>query len=274
MTIEEAIKNGIKKLKNTEDKIIKVKMLLSAILDVDKTYLVINEKQALTKEQEEKFENGIESLNKNTPIQYITGFQEFYGIKFKVNQNVLIPRFDTEILVQEVLKIAREDSKILDMCTGSGILAITIAKNVDNSNIYASDISMEALEIAKENNKIQNTNVQFIKSNLFENIKEKEFDIIVSNPPYITKTEMENLSEEVKKEPKLALYGGTDGLDFYKKITQNAKDYLKKGGYLLFEIGYKQKEDVSQILKQNEFSNVKCIKDYNGNDRVIIGEKK
>lgn len=274
MTIEEAIKNGIKKLKNTEDRIIKVKMLLSAILDVDKTYLVINEKQALTKEQEEKFENGIESLNKNTPIQYITGFQEFYGTKFKVNKNVLIPRFDTEILLEEVLKIAKKDSKILDMCTGSGILAITIAKNVDNSNIYASDISMEALEIAKENNKIQNTNVQFIESNLFENIKEKEFDIIVSNPPYITKTEMENLSEEVKKEPRLALYGGIDGLDFYKKITQSAKDYIKKGGYLLFEIGYKQKEDVSQILKQNEFSNVKCIKDYNGNDRVIIGVKK
>ena len=273
MTIGEAIKKGLLELENIEDKSIKVKILLSHILAVDKNYLVVNEDKELNQEQEEMFNNGIEKLKANIPLQYITGFQEFYGMKFKVNENVLIPRFDTEILVEEVLKVTKNNMKILDMCTGSGIIAITIAKNVNNCFVIGSDISKEALEIAKKNNVLKNTKVVFIESDLFENIKEKDFDIIVSNPPYINEEEMKDLDEEVKKEPKLALYGGIKGLDYYEKISKSAKDYLKSGGYIFFEIGYKQKEDVSNILKQNDFTNIKCIKDYNGNDRVIIGEK-
>lgn len=274
MNVKEAINYGIKNLEEIEDKILKIKILLAHVLNVEKNFLITHDEHELTPEEEEKFKNGIKKLSENIPLQYITGEQEFYGMKFKVNENVLIPRFDTEILVEETLKLAKSKQKILDMCTGSGIIATSIAKNVDKqTQVYASDISGKALEVAQYNSQKNNANVKFIQSNLFEKIDDTDFDIIVSNPPYITKEEMEQLEKQVKKEPELALYGGIDGLDFYKKITRESNKHLKKGGYLLFEIGYKQKEDVTEILKQNNFKNIKCIKDFNKLDRVIIGEK-
>lgn len=159
------------------------------------------------------------------------------------------------------------------MCTGSGILAVTIAKNVENSIVYAADISAKALDVAKENAKMHKVKIEFLESDLFQKIEEKNFDIIVSNPPYITKKDMENIAEEVKKEPQIALYGGIDGLDFYKKIADKSKQYLKSGGQIFFEIGYNQEEKVKTILKENHFKNIKSIKDLQGIIRVIIGEK-
>ncbi len=273
MNVKEAIKYGIDNLKNIDDKSLKVRLILSHFMNVEKNYLITHDDEELSEEIEEKYKQGIEKLSKDVPLQYITNTQEFYGMKFKVNENVLIPRYDTEILIEETLKLAKDKDKILDMCTGSGIIAITLAKNVEKSNVFACDISLEALKVAKENNELHNTNVKFINSNLFENIEEKNFDIIVSNPPYITEKEMQKLENQVRKEPELALYGGVDGLDFYRKITENAKEYLKKEGLLIFEIGYKQKEDVSKILIENKFKNIKCVKDLQGLDRVIIGEK-
>lgn len=273
MNVKEAIKYGIDNLKSIDDKSLKVRLLLSHFMNVEKNYLITHDDEELSNEIEEKYKQGIEKLSKDIPLQYITNTQEFYGMKFKINENVLIPRYDTEILIEETLKLAKDQDKILDMCTGSGIIAITLAKNVEKANVFACDISLEALKVAKENNELHNANVKFINSNLFENIEEKNFDIIVSNPPYITEKEMQELENQVKKEPELALYGGVDGLDFYKKITENVKEYLKKEGLLIFEIGYKQKEDVSKILIENKFKNIKCVKDLQGLDRVIIGEK-
>lgn len=173
MDVKEAIKYGIDNLKNIDDKSLKVRLLLSHFMNVEKNYLITHDSEQLSSEVEEKYKQGIEKLSKDIPLQYITNTQEFYGIKFKVDENVLIPRYDTEILIEETLKRAKNQDKILDMCTGSGIIAITLAKNVEGSNVFASDLSLEALKVARENNELHNTNVKFINSNLFENIEEK-----------------------------------------------------------------------------------------------------
>lgn len=276
MNIEEAIDFGKQELKkeNIEDEVLKTRLLLCNILNKGKEYLIINSKLALTQNQETSFLEGIKKLKNGYPIQYITNKQFFRDCEFYVNENVLIPQPDTEILVEECLKLAENMNipNILDLCTGSGAIAISIAKKV-KANIFATDISKQAIEIAEKNAKLNNVNVKFILGDLFENIENKNFfDIIVSNPPYIETNTIKQLSREVQNEPILALDGGEDGLNFYKKIAKEAKIYLNKEGYLALEIGYNQKEKVCKILENESFSIVLTVKDFSENDRVVIAK--
>ena len=276
MTIKQALNDAINLLKqsNIENPIQISKIVLANEIGKSKEYILINENDNLEEKTYNEFIKKIEKMCNGVPLQYVTNVQEFMGMKFFVDENVLIPRADTEILVEEVLNIIgnKENLDILDMCTGSGAIAISIAKNTNNSKVFAVDISEKALDVAKKN-AIKNDvdkKINFIKSNMFENIdKNKRFDIIVSNPPYIETKTISTLDIKVQNEPKIALDGGIDGLDFYRNLLINSKKYLKENGVIAMEIGYNQKESVTNIFK-TEYKDVYCKKDLAGNDRVII----
>ena len=277
MTIKETLNKGMIMLKSNhiDSPKLKARLLLQYILKKPRQYLIVYDNEQITKKQQWEYFVNIEKLSQGIPLQHITHSQEFMKMNFYVNENVLIPRPDTEILVEEVIKIANkfENPKILDLCTGSGAIGISIAKYVKNSKIYATDVSGKALEVAKINAKNIGVEekIEFIKSDLFENMGKIKFDIIVSNPPYIKNGDIDYLSEEVQKEPKLALEGGIDGLEFYRKIAKQAIDYLKLGSYLCLEIGYDQKIDVIEIIEnENKYVDTYSKKDLYGNDRIII----
>ena len=277
MTIKETLRKGMIQLKteNVTEPNLKARLIMQYILNKPRQYLIIYDNQVLTLRQEVNYFKAIKRLINGEPIQHITHQQEFMKLNFFVNEDVLIPRTDTEILVEEVIKIARKINakKILDMCTGSGAIAVSLAKYLDNVEITAVDISEKSLDVAKtnaKNNEIENK-ITFIESNLFENIVNEKYDIIVSNPPYIRKDVIKTLTKEVQKEPKIALDGGYDGLDFYRKITHQSEEYLKFNGYLCFEIGYDQKKDVIKIINdEKKFTGTYSKKDLCDNDRIIV----
>ena len=275
LTIKQTLTKGTIMLKNSniESPKLKARLLLQYILKKSRQYLIVYDNQEVDKKAQWEYFINIEKLTKGMPLQHITHTQEFMKMDFYVDENVLIPRPDTEILVEETIKIAQtmERPKILDLCTGSGAIAISLKKYIPSAQVYAVDISKKALEIAKKNAHRLEAEVKFIESNLFEKIKNEKFDIIVSNPPYIKKSDINYLSQEVQKEPQIALDGGYDGLEFYRKISYQAIDYLKFGSYLCFEIGYDQKEEVLEVLKGIEhYTKTYCKKDLCGNDRVVI----
>jgi release factor glutamine methyltransferase len=216
----------------------------------------------------------VKKRESHIPLQYITGVQEFLDYRFKVNEDVLIPRQETELLVDMVSKyIGKREMKVLDLCTGSGCIGISLDKICKKANVTAVDVSTKALEIARQNNIINGANVKLLHSDLFENIHEK-FDVIVSNPPYIPTKDIECLEEEVKiHEPMLALDGDTDGLRFYELICKNAAFHLNDNGKIFFEIGYNQGMDVYNLLKNNGFKDIQISKDLSGRDRMVSAGK-
>ena len=219
-----------------------------------------------------EYESVLKKRAERVPLQYITGEQEFMGLTFYVNSNVLIPRQDTETLVEEALNLAKPGMRILDMCTGSGCIIISILKNKSDVKGMGCDISKQALIVAKENAKLNNVNVAFEYSDLFENIEGK-FDMIVSNPPYIRSAEIPSLMPEVAQfEPLKALDGSEDGLEFYRRIIKESKNYLNADGYIIFEIGNDQGEAVSNMLTYAGYNNVRVIKDLAHNDRVVCAQ--
>ncbi len=279
MNIKQSIMEATKRLKesNIDEAFNIARILMAYVLDKPKEYLIANDKQNLDNDIIVRYNANIKKIKNGYPLQYITHNQEFMKLNFYVDENVLIPQPDTEILVEQVLEIYKKEYvqariKILDICTGSGAIAIAIKKYINNSEVVATDISYKALEVANKNAKINNVEIKFVQSDMFKDIIEK-FDVIVSNPPYIERKMLNQLPEDVKKEPIQALDGGADGLDFYREISKMSYKYLNKNGYLALEIGYNQKETVTDILKnEGKYANIKCIKDLAGNDRVIIAK--
>jgi len=245
-------------------------VLLQESLKTDYTGLVL--KNSLSKTEFARIEKNLNKRLNGEPVNKIFHNQEFFGLNFFVNNNVLAPRQDTEILVETALKVIdNRDCKVLDLCSGSGCIAISIKKNSPKTKVFASDISEKALMVAKRNSKKLNCDICFVKSNLFDKIKDR-FDVIVSNPPYIKTSDIPKLEDEVKNfDPIISLDGGEDGLLFYKKIISQSKNFLTKNGYLIFEIGYNQGDEVLSLMKENGFD-ASLIKDYNNLDRVIIGK--
>lgn len=279
MTLEEAYGFGKKILEeqNIGDASVDAWILLEYITEISRAMYYVNPKQKITTEQKEQYESFIEQRAKRIPLQHLTGTQEFMGLSFEVNENVLIPRQDTEILVETVLEELEPNMRVLDICTGSGCILISLLKMMqddkgqDMIKGIGVDISEKALEVAEKNAHRHNVEAVFMQSDLFEKV-EGIYDVIVSNPPYIKTEEIENLEDEVKlHDPMLALDGKEDGLYFYRKIIKESKKYLKKNGKLYFEIGHTQGQEVKILMEEAGFSNVKIKKDLAGLDRVVYG---
>jgi len=241
-------------------------------LDLNKFILDMDNEFEPDKDLEAKYLSRIEKRKMHIPLQYIINKQNFYGLDFYVDESVLIPRYDTENIVDRIVKDCKENKylSVLDLCTGSGCIAVCLKKN-GFEKVYAADISDKALAVAKHNAKLNNADIIFLQSDLYENFpKEIRVDIIVSNPPYISTDKIAELETQVKDfEPKLALDGGKDGLDFYKKILKLSKDFINKSGRLYLEIGYDQAKEVVDLAKKEGYYNIQIIKDLSGRDRGI-----
>ena len=277
MKIKEALIEGRDFLKNLEytDPIYETRKILGEILERDLSYLVSHENEELSASVERKYFDILKKRQEGLPLQYILGREDFYGRTFTVLEGVLIPRQDTEISVEVILKILKNNNikNLLEIGCGSGIVSVTLDLETKGQvDITAVDISPQAIKNTNVNKNNLKSNIKILESNLFEEINEK-FDLIYSNPPYIKSNEIENLQVEVRDhEPRLALDGGSDGLYFYRKIIKDAPKFLNSNGFLVFEIGYDEAEDISSIMREN--FELEIYKDLNNLDRVVVGRLK
>lgn len=263
------------------------RLLLEFVCDTNRNTLLAHGDRPITEDEESAYRALLEKRRERIPLQQLTGVQDFMGLEFRVNEHVLIPRQDTEILVETVLQQLHDGMRILDMCTGSGCILLSLLKYSNNCQGLGVDLSEEALKVARCNAErllgadriVENfpefsgdgTCVKFVQSDLFDKVEGK-FEILVSNPPYIQTEVIETLMPEVRDhEPRMALDGSEDGLAFYRRIVQEGKEYLWKGGMLFFEIGYDQGEAVKNLMEQAGFLEVQVVKDYSGLDRVVFG---
>jgi release factor glutamine methyltransferase len=278
MKIKEALQLGVKRLKEAGVKtpVTDTHLIMSKVLGIPRWKIIAERDSILSQEERKKFFSLIEKRAERYPLGYILGEKEFFNVKLKVEEGVLIPRPETEILVEEVLKRLPEDKEKtgLEIGVGSGAVSIALLKNRKKLVMYGVDISDKALQISALNAKINGVldRLILIKSDLFEKIPDIKFDFIVSNPPYISEKEYGELEEEVKKEPYEALVSGKEGTEFYEKIVREGVYFLKENGFFAFEIGWKQEKAVRSILEKEGFK-VSVIKDLQGHSRVVIGEK-
>lgn len=283
MTIRDIIIKYSKELEEISDTPrLDVELFLQKVLGgVDRIYIHLNLNKELTDEQRNEFMKYINDRINGRPVAYIVGNREFMGLDFFVKEGVLIPRPDTETLVEEMIDLCKnkkEEIKILDIGTGSGAITVSLAKYIENSKITSFDISEIPLEVGKINaiNNQVDKKIEFVKSDVFSAIKDTniKFDVIVSNPPYIPRKDIEDLHTQVKDyEPYNALEGGEDGLDFYRQITRESVDYIKQDGILAYEVGHDQAEDVARIMENYGYTKIYKKKDIQGIDRVVIGFK-
>lgn len=272
----ELIKDAIQQLEkaNIADATVDSWLLSEEILNVKKQNYYMNMGITVNEELAAKYKEAVNKRAEHIPLQHIIGYQQFLDYKILVNENVLIPRPETELLVEKVTDfIGNNEMKVLDMCTGSGCIAISVDKMCDKASVVGADISKDALKVAVKNNALNHANVEFTKSDMFSNIEGK-YDVIVSNPPYIPTKDVVELEQEVKEhDPLLALDGSDDGLKFYRIISKNAVEYLREKGMLFLEIGYDQGKTVPDLLKNNGFTNIKVFKDLSGLDRMVVAGK-
>lgn len=278
MNIETALRLAMTRLKETKFSKLEAEVILANLLDKDRVYLHIHNKEELDDRTIEKFERNIEELIDNKPLQYITGEQEWMGLSFKVDEHVLIPREDTRILLEQILKLKEviKEPTIIEIGTGSGILPVLIKKNWSESWVVATEISKETLKVARENFNSHGVNIESFNCDFLEDIRNNgiKADIIFSNPPYISEEEYRELDEEVKKEPYGALVGGTDGLDYYRRLAREYKDVANYHAYILLELGWSQYEAVRTILEEEGLKFIGIYKDDGNRDRVLVMEHK
>ncbi len=273
MTLKEAYQYGREKLEKAEvpEAALDAWYLLEYASGCRRSHFLACPGEKLETDREQVFLEAVRERARRVPLQYITGEQEFMGISFLVSDQVLIPRQDTEILAERVLKYLRPGMRFLDLCTGSGCILLSLLKNCPGTEGVGADISAEALEVARKNRERLSLSAGLVQSDLFSELRGK-FDVIVSNPPYIRRGEIPSLMEEVRgHEPWLALDGHEDGLFFYRRIAGECRPYLKEGGRLYLEIGWDQGTGVSGLLKDQGFTEIQVVKDLAGLDRVVIG---
>ncbi len=264
---------GTGKLKEAgiEEAALDARLLLEECCGTDRNHLLVHGDDSVTVEQHEQYVNWIEKRSGHIPLQHILGYQEFMGLRFEVDDSVLIPRQDTETLVEEVLRSLHDGMSLLDMCTGSGCILLSLLKYSNGCKGIGCDISEKAIEKARINAGNLGLEAEFLQSDLFENVSGK-YEIIVSNPPYIPSGEIPGLMEEVKDhDPAAALDGGEDGLFFYREIIPRAKEYLYPGGMLFLEIGCEQGADVKELMEQAGYKDILVCEDFTGRDRVVSG---
>ena len=278
MTYRECYEQGCRTLQaaGIEEAALDARLLLEAVCGTDRNDLLVHGEQPVMPQAEEKYLNWIRQRAEHIPLQQLTGEQGFMGLTFSVNEHVLIPRQDTEILVEEVLKELHDGMRVLDMCTGSGCILLSLLHYSNDCEGLGVDLSAEALEVAGRNvlkvlTPEKAEHAHFLQSDLFEKVEGK-FEIIVSNPPYIASAEVEKLMPEVRDhEPRMALDGTEDGLHFYRRIIKEAGKHLVSSGMLFFEIGYDQGQAVSELMRTEGYCEVQVVQDYAGLDRVVLG---
>lgn len=272
MNINDILKYGESKLENiTQDYLIDARLLLEHVLECNRMYLLLNKFEEVDAHKIHLYEKVIQRRASGEPLQYIVGTQEFMGLTFIVAPGVLIPRSDTEPLVEALMKRMKGNEHFLDIGTGSGAIHISLLHHFKNATAVSVDISAEALEIAKknaENLKVTNR-IKYLESNLFEKIHEK-FDVIVSNPPYIPTEDLKTLQKELSHEPKIALDGGDDGYDFYRAIIKAAPEYFNEAGLLAFEVGHDQARTIKKLLEDADYQHIEIIEDLSHIERVVI----